>query len=73
MYYNDHEPPHFHARYGSQKGRFTIESLQMFEGDLSTRAANLVTEWARLHQEELRREWALARQKKPLFAIEPLK
>lgn len=20
MYYNDHDPPHFHARYGGEKG-----------------------------------------------------
>ncbi len=50
MYYNDHEPPHFHARYGSSKGRFAIDDLTMLDGDLSPRTRGLVSEWAALHQ-----------------------
>ena len=72
MYYNDHDPPHFHARYAAQKARFAIDDLRMIEGDLGTRARNLVVEWAELHQEELRREWELAQAREPLFKIEPL-
>jgi hypothetical protein len=72
MYYNDHAPPHFHARYGRQKGRFEIESLAMLDGNLSPRTKNLVLDWAKQHQEELRREWALASGRQPLFKIEPL-
>ena len=72
MYYNDHDPPHFHARYGSQKALFGIEDLQMIEGDLSTRARGLVVEWAAQHQDELRREWELAQAREPLFKIDPL-
>lgn len=72
MYYNDHEPPHFHARYGSQRARFAIEDLRMIDGSLGPRACRLVLEWAELHAEELRREWDLAQQRKPLFPIAPL-
>ena len=72
MYYNDHAPPHFHARYGRQKGRFEIESLAMLDGDLSPRTRGLVLEWARQHQDELRKEWNMAATRKPLFRIEPL-
>jgi len=72
MYYNDHDPPHIHARYGSQKARFAIEGFSMMDGDLGTRARGLVVEWARLHQDELRRDWELAMAREPLFRIDPL-
>jgi len=72
MYYNDHEPPHFHARYGSQKAILGIETQELLEGNLSARAARLVREWATLHQAELAADWELARRQEPLRRIEPL-
>ena len=72
MYYSDHEPPHSHVKYGSQKARFAIDDLRMLSGDLGPRARGLVVEWATLHQQELRREWESARERKPLFPIAPL-
>jgi hypothetical protein len=72
MYYSDHDPPHFHARYGSKKGRFAVDDLRMIDGDLSPRVRGLVIEWASLHQEELRRDWELARSRQPLRPIPPL-
>lgn len=72
MYYNDHLPPHFHARYGSKRARFAIENLHMIEGDIGPRVRGLVVEWASQHHEELRREWDLARNGHPLFPIAPL-
>jgi hypothetical protein len=32
MYYKDHGPPHFHAKYSGQTGVFSIEDLQLIEG-----------------------------------------
>jgi hypothetical protein len=49
MYYADHEPPHFHVRYSSQKAQIAIETLAVLRGCLSPRAMGLVTEWAALH------------------------
>jgi len=72
MYYNDHEPPHFHVRYGGRKARFAIEDLRMLDGDLAPRARGLVVEWASQHHEELRNEWELARARQPLIPIAPL-
>jgi len=72
MYYNDHDPPHFHARYGSQRARFTLKDMRMIEGDLGPRVQGLVVEWASLHYHELHREWDLARSGQPLFPIAPL-
>ncbi|MFO0837152.1 MAG: DUF4160 domain-containing protein [Phycisphaerae bacterium] len=72
MFYYDHEPAHFHARYGSQKARFTIDDASMLDGDLGPRARALVVEWATQHRTELSRNWTRARQNQPLEAIAPL-
>ena len=73
MYYAEHEPvPHFHVRYGSQKARIAIDDLRVLDGDLSPRVRGLVVEWASLHQDELRKDWELARSRLPLISIKPL-
>ena len=53
MFYNDHDPPHFHARYGDQQAIIDIGSLRILDGRLTTRALGLVREWAMLHKKEL--------------------
>ena len=72
MYYNDHPPPHFHVRHGSQRAVIEIESLSLSEGHLSPRVLGLVIEWASLHQDELLADWELARQQLPLNPVSPL-
>jgi hypothetical protein len=72
MYYADHEPPHFHVRYGSQKALVAIETLSVMRGSLSPRALGLVVEWAAQHREELIENWNLARAHASLKAISPL-
>lgn len=72
MFYNDHEPPHFHARYGEQRAIVAIDTLALIHGRLSPRVLGLVTEWAALHREELRENWRLARQQVTLRTIAPL-
>jgi len=72
MYYNDHNPPHFHVRYGQQRGIIEIGSLEVVAGRLSPRVLSLVIEWAELHRDELRVDWNLARQRALLNRIDPL-
>lgn len=72
MYYNDHPPPHFHARYGNQKAIISIETLSLLEGKLSPRVLGLVIEWASIHQGELLQNWQFARENLPLVQILPL-
>jgi hypothetical protein len=72
MYYGDHEPPHFHVRYGDQKARFAIQELGLMDGHVSPRVRGMVTEWASQHQSELLRDWELAKSRKPLAKINPL-
>ena len=72
MFYNDHGPPHFHARYGEQRAIIDIESLTVLRGRLSPRVLGLVTEWAAMHQQELRENWRFARHQAALKPIRPL-
>ena len=53
MFFNDHAPPHFHARYGEFEATIEIGTLAIIEGQLPHRALNLVQEWAMIHREEL--------------------
>lgn len=32
--YNDHNPPHFHAKYGKDKAVFSIKELKLMKGKL---------------------------------------
>lgn len=72
MYYADHDPPHFHVRYGGQKALVAIETSAVLRGNLSPRTLSLVTEWAAMHQAELMEDWNLARQEAQLKPIAPL-
>jgi len=73
FYYNEHNPPHFHAKYGEFLAEIDIMSLQILKGELPKHAKTLVLEWADEHNEELMQDWELARQKAELKQIEPLK
>ena len=72
MFFNDHPPPHFHARYGEFEAKIDIDALKVVEGHLPRRALNLVREWAIMHREELRDNWRLCRENAPPAKIEPL-
>ena len=71
MYYRDHDPPHFHARYGDRSIVVAIESGRV-EGDFPPRALRHVLEWTELRREEILEDWSLARNRKPLKPIPPL-
>jgi hypothetical protein len=72
MYYNDHQPAHFHADYGEDEALYEIETLRLLQGRLPRRAHNLVLEWADTHRAELMANWYLARSGQPLVDIDPL-
>lgn len=72
IYYKEHNPPHFHAKYGDQTGVFSISDLVIIEGQLPKRVIALVLEWAFEHRHELMEDWRLAEASKPLRKIEPL-
>jgi hypothetical protein len=71
MFYRDHEPPHFHAKYGGYEITVEIET-GVVEGRFPRRALHHVLEWHELHKAELLDLWKLAKERKPLRKIEPL-
>jgi len=73
MYWNEgqHARPHFHARYVGQAASIDLDGA-VIAGSLPRRALLLVTEWARLHRDELEANWERARQDRSLERIEPL-
>lgn len=72
MFFNDHQPPHFHASYGEDEALIEIETLAIYRGELPRRALALVLEWAALHREELRHDWQLASAGRSVAPIQPL-
>ena len=72
MFYSDHAPPHFHARYGSHRVEIEIGTLRVLAGDFPPRVLGLLMEWAALHRAELQEDWELARSHAELKRISPL-
>ena len=68
----DHNPPHFHAKYGNQKVIIEIES-GIVKGEMSERALRLIFEWLDLHRQELKQAWDKAKNGEQPDRIEPLK
>lgn len=73
MFWDDHNPPHFHAFYAGEEALIDITSLSVFAGHLSPRALGLVIEWTTLHQQDLLDDWRRAEEQRPLESIEPLR
>jgi len=57
IFFGDHPPPHFHAVYGEYNALFSIEPLELIEGDLPERAKKIVIEWAKMYQSDLIEMW----------------
>ncbi len=71
MYWRDHAPPHFHAKYADHEVIIEIASGNV-DGDMSRRALGFIQEWRKLHMDELLADWKLAEQNKALSKIAPL-
>lgn len=72
MFFNDHNPPHFHVVYGDFKAVININD-EIVEGFMPKRALNLVFEWMDLHKTELLANWELTQNGELPKKIEPLK
>jgi hypothetical protein len=72
MFYNEHNPPHFHATYSEFEGIIDIGKIEIIGGYLPPRILGLVIEWTALHQTELMANWLRARLQEELHTISPL-
>ncbi len=72
MFYDDHNPPHFHVEFGDKRAKVDFRG-NILIGDLGSKTAlKLVREWIDLHQAELLEDWELARANKEIKKITPL-
>jgi len=72
MFYNEHEPVHFHAEYQGQRGTFDL-SGRMVAGSIQSRTARrLIKQWARQHEAEILANWRRIQAGQPLELIAPL-
>ena len=68
MYFDEHNPPHFHVRYNEYRASVEIKTLNIMIGLLPARVRGLVEEWGELHSDELLKMW----ESKEFHSIEPL-
>jgi hypothetical protein len=72
MYYEDHEPPHFHAEHQGQYAKFDMRG-ELLAGSFKSRAARrMIRRWALRHERELLANWVRLRSGNPLEQIPPL-
>lgn len=73
MYFKDHPPPHFHARYGDESAKIAIATGEVIAGSLSPRSLSLVREWLEQHRTELELNFERVANEEQPDPIEPLK
>lgn len=55
MYWDEHNPPHFHAEYGDLKAIVSIKDA------LPVKQLKLVLAWCEIHHDELMNNWESAK------------
>jgi Domain of unknown function (DUF4160) len=72
MFFADHQPPHFHAKYAEYIAQIRIKDFTVIKGDLPKTALKLIKKWGEKHKEELEKNWELCRKSKQPIKIDPL-
>ena len=72
MFGDDHNPPHFHVRYGDYEAIITIQD-GIVKGELPKNVLKDVFKWMEIHQNELEMNWKRLQEGKEIIKIEPLK
>lgn len=68
MYFDEHNPPHFHVKYNEYRASLNINDLNIIAGNIPAKVRGLVEEWAEIHREELLHMW----ENREFHHIEPL-
>ena len=69
IFFNDHNPPHFHAQYQGKSAIYNIKTGKKKDGNLPKNAEKIVEEWARQYKEDLLKNWERMRKGLPPFKI----
>ena len=57
FYFDEHPPPHFHARYGEFVAQIDIEALEIIKGSLPRPQMRTIQEWAAARRQALQKAW----------------
>ena len=57
LYFNEHNPPHFHAMYAEYEALIEINSLSVFRGKLPKKKEQEVLKWVKKNQKLLVEIW----------------
>lgn len=68
MYFEEHNPPHFHIKYNEYRASMNIQNLNIIAGNVPAKVRGLVEEWAEMNQDELLEMW----QTKDFHRLKPL-
>lgn len=71
MYFNDHNPPHFHVEYQGYTAIVNIEDGTI-RGEMPRKQLGMIYEWIDQNKNELLENWKLSVEQKPLFKVKPL-
>ncbi len=72
MFFDDHNPPHFHAEYQGDMAVFDFRG-NILRGNIQSRTAvRLIREWVDLHQAELEENWNEMQMGREFHKIPPL-
>ena len=72
MYYNEHNPPHFHANYNGIEAQFDLIEGAFVQGALPSKQSRLVLAWYEIHIDELMQNWNDLKTGKGYCKIDPL-
>lgn len=72
FYFDDHLPPHFHAKYGNSEALIDIKNSCVLKGSLPSNKLKLVLAWTELHKNELEENWDKAKNLNLPDKINPL-
>lgn len=72
MFWDDHVPPHFHARYGESEAVIEILTLQVIHGAMPRHQLALIRKWVLMNREKLMEDWQRCVARAPLQKIPPL-
>jgi len=71
MYYNDHNPPHIHAKYNEYEATIEIKTFKI-TGKLPANAKKLLKKWIKKNNNALLENWNLAKDGLPLKNVPPI-
>ena len=72
MYYDDHNPPHYHVFYGNSAAKIAIHSGNVIAGALPSRILTMVSRWAEKNKFCLLDNWRRCQHHEPLQTLSPL-